>query len=132
MGKAAQFKIIPDTGVDYEKEFIIRDDNRDIIDGIILDKNNNSVENAVVKLYIINKETNTPEAVSYTFTDEYGEFVFGPVNFDNNYLIKVWYNIKRSSQSKIKAEPVSDLTVFLNEANLDTAEFCQVECETII
>lgn len=132
MGKPVQFRIEPDIDKDCERKFIVHDDNRDIIDGTILDSNNNAVADAVVKLYIIDKETNGLEAVSYTFTDEYGEFVFGPVNTDNNFLIKVWYNIKGTSQTKINLEPVSDLTAFLNESNLDTAEFCQIECETLI
>lgn len=132
MGKHVQFRIKPDIDKDCIRKFIVHDDNRDIIDGTILDSNNNAVVDAVVKLYIIDMETNSLEAVSYTFTDEYGEFVFGPVNTDNNFLIKVWYNIKGAGQTKINLEPVSDLTAFLNESNLDTAEFCQIECETII
>jgi hypothetical protein len=132
MGKPFQFRIKPETDKDFERKFIIHDDNRDIIDGIILDSNNNVVADAIVKLYILDMETNNMEAISYTFTDEYGEFVFGPVNTDNNFLIKVWYNIKEDSQTKIKIETVNDLTAFLNEANLDTAEFCEIECEAIM
>ncbi|MDV3426185.1 MAG: hypothetical protein LIR50_03205 [Bacillota bacterium] len=131
MGKPVLFQINEETNKDYQRKFIIEEDNRDIIDGIILDNNNNAVADAVVKLYIMNKEANTLEPISYTFTDEYGEFAFGPVNTANNYLIKVWYYIKEDNPIKINLEPINDLTAFLNEANLDTAEFCQVECEYI-
>ncbi|MFA6939938.1 MAG: hypothetical protein WCQ54_03010 [Clostridiaceae bacterium] len=132
MGKPVQFKINPETNKGYQRKFVIKEDNRAIIDGIILDNDNNPIADAIVKLYIMNKETDILEPISYTFSDEYGEFAFGPVNTANNYLIKVWHNIKEASQTKIKLEPVSDLTTFLNEANLDTAEFCQAECEYIL
>lgn len=130
MGKPVQFKIKSDTNMGSQKKFKIGEDSRDIIDGIIVDSDNNPIENAIVKLYIINSETNNLDSISYSFTDEYGEFVFGPVDANNNYLIKVWYDINEDSPIQIKAEPVRDLSSLLNETNLETAEFCHVEYES--
>lgn len=67
---------------------------RSVIHGIVKNYNNQIVENAVVKLFQVENPHNpcsmTP--ISHTFTDECGQFIFGPLCPGKQYVIKVWVN----------------------------------------
>ena len=79
-------------GKQYDIEITLPEDKRNVIYGVVLDDCKDPVENAVVKLievdYKMGKETRKP--VSHTFTDEEGEFVFGPLCPDKEYAIQIW------------------------------------------
>lgn len=70
------------------------DDNRGVIYGRVVNKHNKPVSDAVVKLIIL-QDANDPLSilpVTHTFTDEYGQFLFGPLPPNKNYLIKIWHD----------------------------------------
>lgn len=70
------------------------DDNRAVIYGRVINKNNKPVSDAVVKLIIL-QDSNDPLSIlpiTHTFTDEYGQFLFGPLPPNNTYLIKIWHD----------------------------------------
>lgn len=69
-------------------------DERTVIYGVVIDDNNRPVSNAVVKLILL-EDPSDPRSlipVTHSFTDEYGQFLFGPLPPNNTYLIKVWYD----------------------------------------
>ena len=91
-------------GKQFDLEITMPEDNRDVIYGVIKDCFREPVEDAVVKLVEICHEGGKKERkpVSHTFTDENGEFLFGPLCPDKNYEILFWVN--RVKHVKICAE----------------------------
>ena len=82
------------TGKQYDLEINLPEDNRTVIYGIIKDCYQEPVCDAVVKLVEVVCEHGMDERrpVSHTFTDEEGEFVFGPLCPNKFYEILVWVN----------------------------------------
>ena len=74
--------------------FLLPEDERNVIYGVIKDSCNEPVADAVVKLIEIcyEKGEEVRKPVSHTFTDEYGEFVFGPLCPDRKYAVDIWVN----------------------------------------
>ena len=69
-------------------------DHRDVIYGIVRDCFKEPVSDAVVKLVEIEYKCGKKELkpVSHTFTDEDGEFVFGPLCPGKKYAVQIWAN----------------------------------------
>lgn len=85
------------TGKQFDLEITLPEDNRSVIYGIVKDCYQDPVCDAVVKLVEVvcdcGKEERRP--VSHTFTDENGEFVFGPLCANRFYEIEIWVdNVK--------------------------------------
>lgn len=82
------------SGKQFDLDITLPEDNRNVIYGIVKDAYGDPVKDAVVKLievvYEYGKEERRP--VSHTFTDEEGEFVFGPLCPDRVYAIQIWVN----------------------------------------
>lgn len=79
-------------GKQFDIEINLPEDERNVIYGVIKDCYHDPVRDAVVKLIEIDCEKGEEirKPVSHTFTDEYGEFVFGPLCPDKKYAIDVW------------------------------------------
>ena len=85
------------SGKQFDLDIRLPEDNRDVIYGVIKDCYQNPVKDAVVKLIEIDfkdcKKKRLP--VSHTFTDKYGEFVFGPLCPGKEYAIDIWVDDAR-------------------------------------
>ena len=83
-----------ETGKQFDIEINLPEDERNVIYGVIKDCYQDPVKDAVVKLVEIcyEKGEEVRKPVSHTFTDEYGEFVFGPLCPDKKYAIDIWAN----------------------------------------
>ena len=83
-----------ETGKQFDLDIKLPEDDRNVIFGIIRDHHGETVEDAVVKLIEISYEKGEEvrKPVSHTFTDEYGQFVFGPLCPDKKYAIDIWLN----------------------------------------
>lgn len=81
-------------GKQFDLDIELPEDERNVIYGIIKDSCNDPVSDAVVKLIEIcyEKGEEVRKPVSHTFTDEYGEFVFGPLCPDRKYAVDIWVN----------------------------------------
>lgn len=79
-----------EAGKQFDLEIKIDEDHRNVIFGIVKDGCHEPVKNAVVKLIEVDQKTRKP--VSHTFTNEDGEFVFGPLCPDKKYAIDIWAN----------------------------------------
>ena len=80
------------TGKQFDLEITLPEDNRSVIYGVVRDCYHDPVSNAVVKLVEVvcddGREERRP--VSHTFTDDEGEFVFGPLCPGKKYAIQIW------------------------------------------
>lgn len=81
-------------GKQFDLDITLPVDNRDVIYGIVKDTFKDPVRDAVVKLVEIKFEHGKKELkpVGHTFTDDEGEFVFGPLCPDRKYSIQIWVN----------------------------------------
>ena len=82
-------------GKQFDLDITLPEDNRDIIFGTVKNIFKEPIKNAVVKLIEIDfkkdgKKRRIP--ISHTFTDNEGEFVFGPLCPDKSYAIQIWVN----------------------------------------
>ena len=62
---------------------------RCVLHGTVYDENGQQATDAVVCLYLREEDRLIP--VANMFTDSDGEFVFGPLTADNDYLVKVYH-----------------------------------------
>ena len=78
-------------GKQFDIEINLPEDERNVIYGVIYDCYHEPVCDAVVKLVELDCEKGEEirKPVSHTFTDQYGEFVFGPLCPDKKYAIDV-------------------------------------------
>lgn len=82
-------------GKQYDLDISLPEDTRDVIYGTVKNCFKEPIKNAVVKLIEVDFEKDGKkkrEPISHTFTDEYGEFVFGPLCPGKHYAIDIWVN----------------------------------------
>lgn len=82
------------SGKQFDVEIVLPEDNRHVVYGVIKDCYKEPISDAVVKLIEVDKDDCREERkpVAHTFTDEDGEFVFGPLCPNKFYEILVWVN----------------------------------------
>ena len=82
------------SGKQFDLDITLPEDHRNVIYGVIKNCFREPVEDAVVKLIEVDRKGCKEErkAVSHTFTDKYGEFVFGPLCPNKEYAIDIWVN----------------------------------------
>ena len=83
-----------ENGKQFDVEIKGQKDNRNVVFGVIRDEYGDPIEDAVVKLIEVDKMMGREERkpVSHTFTDEEGEFVFGPLCPNRHYELQFWAN----------------------------------------
>ena len=98
------------TGKQFDLDITIPEDNRGVIYGVVKDCCQEPVKDAVVKLIEVicdcGKEERRP--VSHTFTDEDGEFVFGPLCPNRFYEIEIWVDRVKHCKICTKVEHDAD------------------------
>lgn len=82
------------SGTQYDLDIKLAEDQRDVVFGTIKNQFGFPIENAVVKLLEIKKTLHGSERipVTHTFSDKYGQFVFGPLCVYKRYAIEIWAN----------------------------------------
>lgn len=82
------------TGKQFDLDIVVPEDNRGVLYGVVRDCYQEPVKDAVVKLIEVDCEKGKEERkpVTHTFTDEDGEFVFGPLCPDKKYEVQIWVN----------------------------------------
>ena len=94
-------------GKEFDIDIVLPKDNRNVIFGTIKDVYKEPVENAVVKLIEVKCDKNGKKErlpISHTFTNDSGEFVFGPLCSDKEYAIDIWVNDVRHYKMFAKIE----------------------------
>lgn len=81
-------------GKQFDLDITLCNDHRDVIYGVVKDCFKEPVKDAVVKLVEVDYKYGKKELkpVSHTFTDDDGEFVFGPLCPGKKYAIDIWAN----------------------------------------
>ena len=81
-------------GKQFDLDIVLANDHRDVIYGVVRDCFKEPVRDAVVKLVEVDFKFGKKELkpVSHTFTDEDGEFVFGPLCPGKKYAVQIWAN----------------------------------------
>ena len=94
-------------GKQFDLDITLPEDNRDVIYGKIKNVFKEPIKNAVVKLIEIDFEKDGKKKrlpISHTFTDKYGEFVFGPLCSGKEYAIDIWVNDVRHYNMDVKCK----------------------------
>jgi len=107
-----------ENGKQYDVEVKVPKSNRNVIFGILKDDYGDPIEDAVVKLIEVEKTLGKEDRkpVSHTFTDENGEFVFGPLCPNRSYDLQIWVDrvkhvkickiVKPKKQKCLKGEKI--------------------------
>ena len=77
-------------GKQFDIDITVPEDNRNVVYGQLKDCYGEPVKDAVIKLIEVCGNDRKP--VSHTFTNKYGEFVFGPLCPDKSYEVQIWKN----------------------------------------
>ena len=93
--KLTKFSIVPCENEQIDAVIKVCEENRSVFYGVVLNECNEPVEDAVVKLLEVNKD-GCLEPKYHTFTDEDGQFLFGPLCPGIEYVIKVWIKHEKS------------------------------------
>ena len=89
-GNTIMYTTIPRESEEINVIINVERDNRSIIHGIVRDTKGRPLQDAVVKLFRTNDYEEDLKPITHIFTDEWGEFVFGPLTPGKKYAIKVW------------------------------------------
>lgn len=89
-----KFYFRPGQGEQIETTVTLRQDNRSVIHGYVRDGAGEPYSDAAVLLFEM-PERGEPRMISQMFTDEFGQFLFGPLEAGQLYLAKVFKNTVR-------------------------------------
>lgn len=105
--RLTKFEFTPEENQQIEATIVLPKESRSVIHGVVKNHKNCEVENAVVKVFEVvencGKYNLTP--IGHTFTDEFGQFLFGPLCPGRHYVVKVWVNDMRIKEMIINPEP---------------------------
>ncbi|MCY6483165.1 hypothetical protein OW763_02195 [Clostridium aestuarii] len=92
--RLTKYEFCPKPNEEIEAVIKVEHEPRAALNGIVLDWKDKPVKNAVVKLFERNKcDCGCKlKPITHTFTDECGQFIFGPLDPKKCYVIKVWFN----------------------------------------
>lgn len=115
-------------GKQYDLDITLANDHRDVIYGIVKDCFKEPVKDAVVKLVEVDYKCGKKELkpVSHTFTDEDGEFVFGPLCPGKKYAIQIWANAVKHIKVCAKVHHEGDCLKGI-ELDCDCHDYCKPE-----
>lgn len=85
-----RFAFTPGNNDRVEAVVTIPEETRSIVHGTVYDADGNRVKDAVVRLFLCEDKMCVP--VAHGFTDGEGEFIFGPLCSNKNYLVKIYVN----------------------------------------
>ncbi|MBF8984562.1 carboxypeptidase regulatory-like domain-containing protein [Lutibacter sp. B2] len=90
--RLVKFSFKPEENEQIEAIVQVPKEPRSVIDGVVKDWNGRVVKDAVVKLFEVINPPCELKPLTHTFTDESGQFLFGPLSPKKRYVIKVWIN----------------------------------------
>ena len=92
--RLVKFDICPEENEQIEVVVTVPEEKRSVIHGIVKDCTGKVVKDAVVKLFEAagDHKNYLLIPITHTFTDECGQFIFGPLCAKKKYTIKVWFH----------------------------------------
>lgn len=108
--KLVHFNFVPEENEQIEAIIKVPKEPRSMIHGVVKDHCNKVIKDAIVKLFKMGNPTNPKamEPITHTFTDEHGQFMFGPLAPHEKYVIKVWINHVNIREIVINADDHDD------------------------
>jgi len=113
--RSVNFNFTPGENEQIETVITIPEERRSIIHGVVKNHCNKVVKDAIVKLYECTNhhDDQSLKPITHTFTDDCGQFVFGPLWACKDYVIKVWLNdvkIRELIIHPVDCDPQKDVT----------------------
>ena len=123
--KLINFEFVPDENEQIHAIVKVPKESRSVIHGIVKDCNNKIVKDAVVKLFkmVDPRKPHCLEPITHTFTDECGQFLFGPLCPHVKYVIKVWINHVKIRELIVKPGECDDSQPCNNNNYIEDEEF---------
>lgn len=92
--RLVRFSFTPGENEQIDAIIKVPEEKRSLIHGVVKDHKNKVIKDAVVKLFeVVNPHDPCAlKPLTHTFTDECGQFMFGPLAPCKPYVIKVWIN----------------------------------------
>lgn len=90
--RLVKFGFKPRENEQIEAVVKVGEEKRSVIHGIVKDYKGKVVKDAVVKLFEVVYPPCGLKPITHAFTDECGQFIFGPLCPNKNYVVKVWFN----------------------------------------
>lgn len=108
--KLVHFNFVPEENEQIEAIIKVPKEPRSMIHGVVKDHCNKVVKDAIVKLFKMDNPNNPKalEPITHTFTDEHGQFMFGPLSPHVKYVIKVWINHVNTREIVINTDDHDD------------------------
>ncbi len=87
-----RFDFVPGKNEQIEAVVRVPEEPRSVIHGIVKNHCNQVIKDAVVKLFELRNPRRpcSLKPLTHTFTDDCGQFIFGPLIPGKHYVIKVW------------------------------------------
>ncbi len=104
MSAFKNFYIKPSPGELIETLMQLEPDRRSAVCCTVLDKKGAVVPDALALLFRPSQETEKAVLIQQTFTDEAGQFIFGPLESETLYVIKVFKNGVKLRELEIVAD----------------------------
>ncbi|SHK65225.1 hypothetical protein SAMN02745163_04204 [Clostridium cavendishii DSM 21758] len=125
--RVVKFTFCPKENQQIEAVIKVPEEKRSVIHGTVVNSCGEAVKDAVVKLLEVveHKESKTVYPITHTFTDENGQFIFGPLCANKRYMVKVWYNDVDVKPLVICPECEDEYCLRYEE---DTCEGCTCNC----
>ena len=122
------------SGKQFDIDITLPEDNRNVVYGVIKDCYKEPICNAVVKLIEVDckcgKEERKP--VAHTFTNDDGEFVFGPLCPNKSYEVNIWVNkvkhVKICAKCKHEAECLKGVDIDCCDFTIESSNNCCHKC----
>ena len=122
------------SGKQFDIDITLPEDNRNVVYGVIKDCYKEPICNAVVKLIEVDckcgKEERRP--VAHTFTNDDGEFVFGPLCPNKSYEVNIWVNkvkhVKICAKCKHEAECLKGIDIDCCDFTIESSNNCCHKC----
>ncbi|WP_053956585.1 hypothetical protein [Inediibacterium massiliense] len=131
--RLTKFDFIPEENEQLEATLKLQKESRSVIHGVVKDECGKLVKDAVVKLFKVKKIHNLEKLIpiTHTFTDEHGQFLFGPLCAHQKYLIKVWVNHVKIRELEICPEPIDPDCLGKDQQPCTPCNDNQCECSNL-
>lgn len=108
--RLVSFNFKPGENEQIETIVKVPEEPRSVIHGVVKDHKNRVVKDAVVKLFELPNTTKPCKLkpLTHTFTDDCGQFLFGPLCPHKHYVIKVWIDSVNIRQIVVSPEDGDD------------------------
>lgn len=119
--KLTKFTVTPEENEQIDAIIQVQKESRSVIHGVVLDEHNKPIEDAVVKLLKVKGSKNSTylEPITHTFTDNCGQFLFGPLCPHVKYMVKVWVDRVKTREIVIKPDNNDDSCEYNEDYNSD-------------